>query len=584
MIKNTLFRICLALILIPALMLSGCSKKGDTAGTDVTVESKDAGTGSGHSLPSSGGRSETTTGVPSTNGSDISTGSVKESLDAKGESKTGSSYDIGTTGTTDSSFATGSEGAAGSSFGSGSESAVGGTYGGTAEEAGGSSDISWAVEPATSPIWSGAGAGDGAITEYSLDIAGSALLKSRSGLTDDIAYGEGGLSDWSISDGWTGADRDDVFDGEPWVSDDDILPEEPYIQPVAGLLTSGEWNDNLHFDFLKNLINNGQQQDYSSFFKAWDFTPFSRIAVHVSCGETTVVSGTAIGINNVCNADVTAFTAKGRQIWHSKTDSKGMTYIFYRLNGGDDIPAYIKVITDDNIADVPVTSQDLLDSSVMEIVFGASAANNKKLDLMFMIDTTGSMGDEILYLQKELEDVIQRVKQQNANLPVRLSCNFYRDLTDDYIVRSNDFSENISTQLMYLNAEQALGGGDYEEAVELALEDAVNNHSWDSDSIKLMFLVLDAPPHNTDEIKAQLASTLQDAIAQGIRIIPVASSGVDKSTEFLLRTFAMTTGGTYTFLTDDSGIGGSHIEPTIGDYEVENLNDMLVRIISEYLH
>ena len=45
----------------------------------------------------------------------------------------------------------------------------------------------------------------------------------------------------------------------------------------------------------------------------------------------------------------------------------------------------------------------------------------------------------------------------------------------------------------------------------------------------------------------------------------------------------MTTGGTYTFLTDDSGIGGSHLEPTVGDYEVEHLNDMLVRIIEDYI-
>ncbi|MBQ4165009.1 MAG: hypothetical protein IJD85_01645, partial [Oscillospiraceae bacterium] len=69
----------------------------------------------------------------------------------------------------------------------------------------------------------------------------------------------------------------------------------------------------------------------------------------------------------------------------------------------------------------------------------------------------------------------------------------------------------------------------------------------------------------------------------GIRIIPVASSGIDKTTEYLLRTMAFRTGGTYTFLTDDSGIGGGHIEPTIGDYEVEKLNDLMVRVIGEYL-
>ncbi|MBR5089579.1 MAG: hypothetical protein IK093_09125, partial [Ruminiclostridium sp.] len=73
-----------------------------------------------------------------------------------------------------------------------------------------------------------------------------------------------------------------------------------------------------------------------------------------------------------------------------------------------------------------------------------------------------------------------------------------------------------------------------------------------------------------------------NAAKLGIRIIPVASSGVDTDTEFLCRCMAMATGGTYTFLTDDSGVGYSHLEPTIGNYEVEKLNDMLVRIITDY--
>ncbi|RXM39331.1 hypothetical protein BOQ62_12185 [Chryseobacterium sp. CH21] len=46
-----------------------------------------------------------------------------------------------------------------------------------------------------------------------------------------------------------------------------------------------------------------------------------------------------------------------------------------------------------------------------------------------------------------------------------------------------------------------------------------------------------------------------------------------------MRTFALLTNGTYTFLTDDSGIGNSHIKPTIDSYEVEKLNDLLLRLI-----
>jgi hypothetical protein len=68
----------------------------------------------------------------------------------------------------------------------------------------------------------------------------------------------------------------------------------------------------------------------------------------------------------------------------------------------------------------------------------------------------------------------------------------------------------------------------------------------------------------------------------GVRIIPIASSGIDKVTEFLLRSLSMATGGTYVFLTDHSGVGDAHIEPTIGPYEVELLNELIIRVINEY--
>ena len=63
----------------------------------------------------------------------------------------------------------------------------------------------------------------------------------------------------------------------------------------------------------------------------------------------------------------------------------------------------------------------------------------------------------------------------------------------------------------------------------------------------------------------------------------MAASGIDKETAFLLRNLGIATGGTYTFLTDHSGIGNPHAEPTVGEYQVERLNDLLVRLIGRAL-
>jgi hypothetical protein len=221
----------------------------------------------------------------------------------------------------------------------------------------------------------------------------------------------------------------------------------------------------------------------------------------------------------------------------------------------------------------------------LELNLEQAAAPPPALDLMFVVDTTGSMGDELRYIQAELEDVIAAVRERvGAQLALRLSVNFYRDNGDAYVVRPFAFTDDISAASAELAQQAADGGGDTPEAVELALDDAINKHDWRAQATaRLLFLVLDAPPHDGDARFASLHRVTRDAAERGIQIVPVAASGIDKSTEFLLRNLALATNGTYTFLTNDSGIGGSHIEPTIGHFEVELLNELLVRVISERL-
>ena len=204
---------------------------------------------------------------------------------------------------------------------------------------------------------------------------------------------------------------------------------------------------------------------------------------------------------------------------------------------------------------------------------------------MFVIDTTGSMGDELSYLQVELADVIERVRQAvGQSVKFRVSVNFYRDAGDDYVVRPFPFTEDIDAAIEDLNQQSANGGGDWPEAVDAGLSDAIEGHDWSESAVaRLCFIVLDAPPHEGDEVLADVQGSVEAAAQRGVRIVPLAASGADKPLEFLLRQMAIATGGTYTFLTDDSGIGGAHVEPTIGEYQVEILNDLLVRVISAAL-
>ena len=103
--------------------------------------------------------------------------------------------------------------------------------------------------------------------------------------------------------------------------------------------------------------------------------------------------------------------------------------------------------------------------------------------------------------------------------------------------------------------------------------------SWsaDANTTRIVFIAADAPPHSDRQERVDDAAIVARSL--GARIFPIASSGVDPSAEWVMRQAAAFTLGQYIFLTDDSGIGGSHAEPHIPCYNVRLLQDQLKRVI-----
>ncbi len=336
-----------------------------------------------------------------------------------------------------------------------------------------------------------------------------------------------------------------------------VIPDQP--QPSAGLLTGGEWRDNDHWADWKELYSS--HSDWEWHKTEWRIDRDTRIRVTVTA-DGKPIEGAKVSCEG--------FTAV--------TDNKGKAYLFYPAKDG---PTEKITVTYGGVTETldGVTG----DTDAECELSGVTQNTQKTLDFMIMCDTTGSMSDELSYLQEELKDIISKVRSDNANIPTRLSVNFYRDDQDEYVVREYPFTEDYDAAEKAINEQYAEGGGDTPEAVHTALDSAINNHDWNEDAVKIMFLVLDAPPHSDPQIIDSVNASIEKAAAMGIRVIPIASSGVDKATEYLLRTMAFYTGGTYTFLTDDSGIGYGHTEPTVGAYNVEKLNDMMVRIVNGYL-
>lgn len=391
----------------------------------------------------------------------------------------------------------------------------------------------------------------------------------------DIANNEANNSPNNFDDAPNNSPNNDVGSGESSTPGGD--GGEPGESDLAGTLTAGEWRDLDHWEFWRAMMTGSEWAGMESY---WTFNTEGRFAVEVVHEGLPVADATVQLFTQIQMLNPNATTP----LWEARTDHQGRAELFSGFFEASSAPAFgLRIHAGQAFRKV----EDLSPTGALEpirIALDEAPAPENILDLMLVVDTTSSMLDELEFLQDELRDVIRRVREDNPeSLQIRLSLVFYRDTTDAYIVRSEPFTDDIEAAIAALQDEFASGGGDYPEALSDALDAAFSEEAqWSSSArARLMLVVLDAPPHRDERSMRMLRDGIAQAARHGVRVVPVASSGVDKETEFLMRMMAIATGGTYVFLTDDSGVGNSHIEPTVGTYEVELLNNLLVRLINE---
>lgn len=333
----------------------------------------------------------------------------------------------------------------------------------------------------------------------------------------------------------------------------DAAIEKPYRPSVpnnvnAGKLTAGEVNDFAKWGLWSNILDNSHKQ----YIAEWKLTPRQRYTVQVLNKDGYPIPNYPVNLTD----------KKGNTVFQTVTDNTGKAELWNGLVGQSvevDQPAWQTIVVDD-----PCDHSD-------------------DVDVVFVFDATGSMGDELRYLQAEMKDVIARAKDATGGLNIRTGAVVYRDHGDEYITRISRLTEDIKTTQAFIDKQSANGGGDYPEAVPEALMAALNSSGWDADArARVTFIILDAPCHQDSATLALLHEQILNAAAQGIRIVPVVCSGIGESGELLLRSIALATNGTSFFLTDDSGIGHTHLKPTTDSLKVEHLNDMLVRTIVEF--
>ncbi len=226
--------------------------------------------------------------------------------------------------------------------------------------------------------------------------------------------------------------------------------------------------------------------------------------------------------------------------------------------------------------------------SAVEVTLDAAPPQRAQLDLVFLIDATGSMADEIDKLKATVRTIANEVAQLPAKPDLCFGLVAYRDKGDAFLIRSHDFTNDLGAFQGALNQLQAGGGGDYPEAMSEALHDTVHSLSWRGNgTTRMVFLIADAPPH-LDYGGPQYDEGMVAALGKGIKIFSVGASGLDKQGEYIQRQMAQYTGGKFVFLTYDqannpsSGPGRETVHD-VQNYGVDTLDRLIVRLVREDL-
>ncbi|WP_312846599.1 vWA domain-containing protein [Sphingopyxis sp. PET50] len=348
------------------------------------------------------------------------------------------------------------------------------------------------------------------------------------------------------------------------------VPPRPYPrpQPQSGILTAGEHDD---------LLN---PELYAAYVNRTDLGQSVRVLPRVDTMRVVTVKVNDRNGQPIPFADVKLTCSDGNSITMA-TQADGTAVFFPGLDRLSERITVSASKAGRSIADArPVLVSDAPGGQTVGLTANQAAAKATKLDLMLVIDTTGSMGDEIRYLQSELRAIISSITAKHRDLDIRVGFVFYRDIGDEYITRTVVFDRDIGRAQGTLAAQYATGGGDYPEAMDQALIRAVGQE-WRPDAVKSLLLVADAPPHN--ELFGRTWAAAEAARAKRIHITPVAASGVADEAEYAMRAMAAATQSRYLFLTDDSGVGNPHAPPAIDCYLVTRLDALVRRVIDSQI-
>jgi Mg-chelatase subunit ChlD len=199
---------------------------------------------------------------------------------------------------------------------------------------------------------------------------------------------------------------------------------------------------------------------------------------------------------------------------------------------------------------------DVNDKKPNEIVNDANSNDRKTLEMVFALDTTGSMGGLIEGAKQRIWGIVNEVMQSESRPNVRVGLVAYRDRGDRYVTEVFPVTDNLDAVYSALMDYRAEGGGDTPENVRRALADAVHKAGWSQQSNRIaqvVFLVGDAPPHTDYQNEPDTKATAGAAKRKGMIVNAIQCGNIDGTKE-AWQEVAQYGGGRYFAIPQDSGV------------------------------
>lgn len=198
------------------------------------------------------------------------------------------------------------------------------------------------------------------------------------------------------------------------------------------------------------------------------------------------------------------------------------------------------------------------------------------VEVVFCLDTTGSMGGLIDAAKKKIWAISNQIAGGNPTPQVKIGLVAYRDRGDAYVTKVSDLTDDLDAIHAQVMNFQAQGGGDFPESVNQALHEAVTKITWSKDkkTLKMIFLVGDAPPHMDYPDDVKYPATCQLAVKNDI-IINTVQCGNHAETEKYWREICRLAEGSYVQI--DARGGPIVAVATPFDKELGEINGKLAR-------